>query len=115
MVVLMCNLKPAKMRGIVSQAMVMCANCPEKVEIIDPPAGSVPGDRIVFEGYPGEIFKHICPIFVFYPIKSVKRSRSGTFDAMSSNWALHQSLPKEEVKPISYPQSALSKTPNGSS
>ena len=53
MVVLMCNLKPAKMRGIVSQAMVMCANCPEKVEIIDPPQGSVPGDRIVFEGYSG--------------------------------------------------------------
>jgi len=50
----MCNLKPAKMRGIVSQAMVMCANCPEKVEIIDPPPGSAPGDRIVFEGYLGK-------------------------------------------------------------
>eukprot|EP00058_Branchiostoma_floridae_P026013 XP_002611503.1 hypothetical protein BRAFLDRAFT_117196 [Branchiostoma floridae] len=52
-VIAMCNLKPAKMRGITSQAMVMCASSPEKVELLDPPAGSQPGDRITFEGYPG--------------------------------------------------------------
>ncbi|KAG7278553.1 hypothetical protein CRUP_033421 [Coryphaenoides rupestris] len=46
MAVLMCNLKPAKMRGVVSQAMVMCASSPDKVEILDPPAGAVPGDRV---------------------------------------------------------------------
>nr|CAB3220761.1 aminoacyl tRNA synthase complex-interacting multifunctional protein 1 [Phallusia mammillata] len=54
MVVLMCNLKPAKMRGVLSQAMVMCADNVENIEIIDPPAGSVPGDKISFDGYPGE-------------------------------------------------------------
>ena len=53
MAVLMCNLKPAKMRGVVSQAMVMCASSPDKVEILDPPAGSVPGDRLTFQGFPG--------------------------------------------------------------
>ena len=42
------------MRGVVSQAMVMCASTPEKVEALDPPPGSVPGDRIVVEEYPGE-------------------------------------------------------------
>merc|ERR1719297_643162 len=31
--ILLCNLKPAKMRGILSEAMVMCACTPEKVEI----------------------------------------------------------------------------------
>ena len=31
MVILLCNLKPAKMRGIVSEAMVMCASTPDKV------------------------------------------------------------------------------------
>lgn len=31
MVVLLCNLKPAKMRGVTSEAMVMCASTPEKV------------------------------------------------------------------------------------
>ena len=71
----------------------VCKTVLKKVEIIDPPAGSVPGDRIVFEGYPGEIFKtYLSDFCIFYPIKSVKTVRvSGTFDAMSSNWALHQS------------------------
>ena len=46
MAVLLCNLKPAKMRGITSQAMVMCASTPDKVEILDPPAGSQPGDEV---------------------------------------------------------------------
>lgn len=53
MVVLLCNLKPAKMRGIASEAMVLCASTPEKVEILIPPPGSVPGDRIVVAGYEG--------------------------------------------------------------
>lgn len=51
MVVLLCNLKPAKMRGITSEAMVMCASTPEKVEILFPPQGAVPGDLVDFEGY----------------------------------------------------------------
>lgn len=33
MVVLLCNLKPAKMRGVLSEAMVMCASTPEKVRV----------------------------------------------------------------------------------
>ncbi len=52
--ILLCNLKPAKMRGIESQAMVMCASTPDKVEILDPPAGSVPGDRVICSDYPGK-------------------------------------------------------------
>lgn len=50
--VVMCNLKPAKMRGIVSEGMVMCASTPEKVEVLTAPAGSVPGDLVHCEGYP---------------------------------------------------------------
>lgn len=41
------------MRGIVSEAMVMCASTPDKIEILDPPLGVVPGDKITFEGYSG--------------------------------------------------------------
>lgn len=52
MVVALCNLKPAKMRGILSEAMVMCASSPDKVEILAPPEGSVPGDLVHVEGYP---------------------------------------------------------------
>lgn len=51
MVIVLCNLKPAKMRGVTSEAMVMCASTPEKVEIMSPPAGAVPGDLISCEGY----------------------------------------------------------------
>ncbi|XP_041839809.1 aminoacyl tRNA synthase complex-interacting multifunctional protein 1a [Melanotaenia boesemani] len=61
MAVLLCNLKPAKMRGVVSQAMVMCASSPDKVEILDPPSGTSPGDRITFQGFPGEPDKELNP------------------------------------------------------
>jgi len=52
--VFMCNLKPAKMRGILSQGMIMCASSPDKVEILEPPEGVVKGDRVFVEGYTGE-------------------------------------------------------------
>ncbi|KAF6128627.1 aminoacyl tRNA synthetase complex interacting multifunctional protein 1 [Phyllostomus discolor] len=61
MVILLCNLKPAKMRGVLSQAMVMCASSPEKVEILAPPNGSVPGDRITFDAFPGDPDKELNP------------------------------------------------------
>ncbi|XP_057700604.1 aminoacyl tRNA synthase complex-interacting multifunctional protein 1a [Corythoichthys intestinalis] len=61
MAILLCNLKPAKMRGVTSQAMVMCASSPEKVEILDPPSGAVPGDRVTFQGFPGEPDKELNP------------------------------------------------------
>ena len=56
LVVALCNLKPAKLRGVLSEAMVMCASDKEnnKVELLEPPEGSVPGDRVVFDQYPGE-------------------------------------------------------------
>ncbi|KAM8880498.1 aminoacyl tRNA synthase complex-interacting multifunctional protein 1a isoform 2-T2 [Spinachia spinachia] len=61
MAVLMCNLKPAKMRGVVSQAMVMCASSADKVEILDPPSGAAPGDRVTFQGFPGAPDKELNP------------------------------------------------------
>ncbi|XP_041462301.1 tyrosine--tRNA ligase, cytoplasmic-like [Lytechinus variegatus] len=55
MVVMLCNLKPQKMRGIESQAMLMCAcienEDPRRIEPLCPPEGSAPGDRVFFEGY----------------------------------------------------------------
>jgi EMAP domain len=52
LVVLLCNLKPVKMRGVTSEAMVMCASTPEKIEILLPPPESIPGDEVHVEGYP---------------------------------------------------------------
>ncbi|CAF3365186.1 unnamed protein product [Rotaria socialis] len=51
LVVILCNLKPAKMRGIMSEGMVMCASTPDKVELLQPPSDCKPGDRIECEGY----------------------------------------------------------------
>uniref|UniRef100_A0AAX7TJL8 Tyrosine--tRNA ligase, cytoplasmic n=1 Tax=Astatotilapia calliptera TaxID=8154 RepID=A0AAX7TJL8_ASTCA len=54
LVLVLCNLKPQKMRGIESQAMLLCASIegePRKVEPLDPPEGSLPGDRVFVEGY----------------------------------------------------------------
>ncbi|CAK1555153.1 unnamed protein product [Leptosia nina] len=53
-VMVLCNLKPAKMRGITSEAMVMCASSPDKVEVLIPPASAVPGDLVSCDGYPRE-------------------------------------------------------------
>ncbi|XP_055316864.1 aminoacyl tRNA synthase complex-interacting multifunctional protein 1-like [Sitodiplosis mosellana] len=51
LLVVFCNLKPAKMRGILSEGMVLCASTPEKVELINVPLNSVPGDPVYTEGY----------------------------------------------------------------
>lgn len=54
-----CNLKPASMRGVKSFAMVLCASAREGkdggVEFVNPPAGSLPGDRVYFEGFEDKV------------------------------------------------------------
>ncbi|KAJ3313296.1 hypothetical protein HDV04_002280 [Boothiomyces sp. JEL0838] len=62
-VVLLCNLKPAKMRGIESQAMVLCATSKDgnTVECLIPPAGAKPGDKCFFDGYQGEPDEQLKP------------------------------------------------------
>ncbi|KAL3147164.1 hypothetical protein ABBQ32_002671 [Trebouxia sp. C0010 RCD-2024] len=54
--VLVCNLKPANMRGVKSHAMVLCATSLDgfQVELVEPPEGSAPGDRVSAQGYEGE-------------------------------------------------------------
>eukprot|EP00004_Rigifila_ramosa_P024932 TRINITY_DN732_c0_g1_i6.p1 TRINITY_DN732_c0_g1~~TRINITY_DN732_c0_g1_i6.p1 ORF type:complete len:261 (+),score=67.79 TRINITY_DN732_c0_g1_i6:826-1608(+) len=51
-----CNLKPAKMRGVESQGMIVAASNAEHtiVELLEVPEGSAPGDRVTWPGYPGE-------------------------------------------------------------
>ncbi|XP_046986550.1 aminoacyl tRNA synthase complex-interacting multifunctional protein 1 [Schistocerca americana] len=52
LVIVLCNLKPVKMRGVLSEGMVMCASSPEKVEVLVPPHTCVPGDEVIVDGYP---------------------------------------------------------------
>ncbi|PVU94493.1 hypothetical protein BB559_002996 [Furculomyces boomerangus] len=73
MVITVCNLKPAAMRGIKSYAMVLCASLPNpetgassKVEFIEPPADAKPGDRASFAG-----FENIEPESLLNPKKKI--------------------------------------------
>jgi len=48
----LCNIKPAKMRGIMSEGMVFCAESAEgKVELLEVPEGVAIGERVTFEGF----------------------------------------------------------------
>lgn len=79
LLVVLCNLKPSKLRGIVSEAMVMCASTPEKVEILSPPPNSLPGDRISFANYPGIVLIVIeNSITLINIIVSYRRTRQTT-------------------------------------
>lgn len=54
LVLVVCNLKPQKMRGVESQAMLLCACSmgePRQIEPLDPPTGSCPGERVFVDGY----------------------------------------------------------------
>ncbi|KAF8394062.1 hypothetical protein HHK36_020264 [Tetracentron sinense] len=55
-VCVLCNLKPATMRGIKSQAMVLAASNSDhtKVELVDPPHSAPVGERVTFPGFEGE-------------------------------------------------------------
>lgn len=55
-VCVLCNLKPATMRGIKSQAMVLAASSNDgtKVELVEPPQASLIGERLKFPGFEGE-------------------------------------------------------------
>jgi len=53
LVVVLCNLKPAAMRGVTSQGMVLCASTATGVEPLDPPAESTLGERVTVAGFPG--------------------------------------------------------------
>lgn len=60
------------MRGVTSEAMVMCASTPEKVEVLSPPPGCSPGDHVHCEGFPRQpdaemnpkkkIFETVAPV-----------------------------------------------------
>nr|XP_046236139.1 aminoacyl tRNA synthase complex-interacting multifunctional protein 1-like [Scatophagus argus] len=53
--VLLCNVKACKQRGVVSQARLLCCSASDDViELLVPPTGSHPGDRVTFLNYPGD-------------------------------------------------------------
>uniref|UniRef100_A0A3B1JKX5 Aminoacyl tRNA synthetase complex interacting multifunctional protein 1b n=1 Tax=Astyanax mexicanus TaxID=7994 RepID=A0A3B1JKX5_ASTMX len=59
--VLLCNVKPVKVRGVQSQARLVCAANQDRIEPLDPPRGALPGDRVTFQNYPGGVEKELNP------------------------------------------------------
>jgi hypothetical protein len=57
-VLVVCNLKAAKIVGFNSNGMVLAAKAEDgsKVELIDPPAGAAVGERVFIEGLTGDPF-----------------------------------------------------------
>eukprot|EP01112_Ceratiomyxa_fruticulosa_P022156 TRINITY_DN8035_c0_g1_i1.p1 TRINITY_DN8035_c0_g1~~TRINITY_DN8035_c0_g1_i1.p1 ORF type:complete len:451 (-),score=158.55 TRINITY_DN8035_c0_g1_i1:201-1478(-) len=60
-VALLCNLKPAKLRGVLSMAMVLAASTEDhkQVELVTPPEDAQIGERLYVEGFAGDFEKEI--------------------------------------------------------
>ncbi|EJC98109.1 uncharacterized protein FOMMEDRAFT_24110 [Fomitiporia mediterranea MF3/22] len=86
--VAVCNLKPANMRGVKSHAMVLCASLEEdgikRIELIQPPSGSKPGDRVYFEG---EKFENATPLSQLNPKKKIFETIQPGFKTLPSKEA----------------------------
>jgi tRNA-binding EMAP/Myf-like protein len=73
LLVAVCNLKPANMRGVKSFAMVLAATSPDgkegmgSVELIAVPEGSQPGDRVFFEGCENDLPLECVPLCMLSP------------------------------------------------
>uniref|UniRef100_A0A1B0C8P7 Putative tyrosine--trna ligase cytoplasmic n=1 Tax=Lutzomyia longipalpis TaxID=7200 RepID=A0A1B0C8P7_LUTLO len=63
LVVVLCNLKAAKMRGVESRGMVLCTSNADHtdVEPLCVPATSQPGDRVTVEGFSGQPDEQLNP------------------------------------------------------
>lgn len=51
LVVVLCNLKATKLRGHLSEGMIVCANGNDLVEPLNPPENSIPGDLVHCENF----------------------------------------------------------------
>ncbi|KAK1290446.1 putative methionine--tRNA ligase [Acorus calamus] len=88
-VCVLCNLKPASMRGIKSQAMVLAAsnNDYTKVELVDPPESAQVGERVTFPGFSGE------PDDVLNPKKKVWETLQTDLQTNAELVACYQGVP----------------------
>ena len=87
-VVVVANMKPSKMRGVESQAVVLCGTGPDgKTEFVVPPAGVPNGERVVFSTFPGE------PDDVLNPKKKVFEAVQTGFEILSDSTAAFKGCP----------------------
>ncbi|KXN88171.1 hypothetical protein AN958_07630 [Leucoagaricus sp. SymC.cos] len=86
--VAICNLKPANMRGVKSFAMVLAATSKDGkeggIELIQPPPGSKPGERVYFEGAE---FENTTPLSQLNPKKKIFETIQPGFTTLESREA----------------------------
>jgi len=63
MVLVVCNLKPANLKGVRSEAMVLAASNDDhtQVQLLIPPQGSKVGERVTVEGFSGDADEQLNP------------------------------------------------------
>lgn len=76
LVVVLCNLKPAKLKGIESKGMVLCASVTndddtKSVEPLVAPEGAIPGDIVYVEGYEAEVRESLHHCTLPYILSSI--------------------------------------------
>ena len=87
-VVCVANMKPSKMRGVESTAMVLCGtNAEGKTEPVHPPEGAANGTRLLCEGFSGE------PDAVLNPRKKVFEQVSAEFSVTAEGLATYKGVP----------------------
>jgi tRNA-binding EMAP/Myf-like protein len=81
-------MKPSKMRGVESTAMVLCGtNAEGKTEPVQPPEGAANGTRLLCEGFSGE------PDAVLNPRKKVFEQVSADFSVTADGLATYKGVP----------------------
>ena len=87
-VVCVANMKPSKMRGVESAAMVLCGtNAEGKTELVTPPEATAVGARITVEGFSGEADPQL------NPRKKVFETVSADFAVTSEGVAAYKGVP----------------------
>ena len=87
-VVCVANMKPSKMRGVESTAMVLCGtNAEGKTELVTPPEATAVGARITVEGFSGEADSQL------NPRKKVFETVSADFTVTPEGVAAYKGVP----------------------
>jgi len=102
LVVVLCNLKPAKLKGIESKGMVLCASVDngdsKSVEPLVAPEGSVAGDKVHVDGFEGKPDEQLNPKKKVWDKLAVDLKTSNC-DKCLAQWQGNQLLaPKGEIK-----------------
>jgi len=87
-VVCVANMKPSKMRGVESTAMVLCGtNAEGKTEPVSPPEGAANGARVTCEGFSGDADP------VLNPKKKIFEAVSADFSVTTDGFAAYKGVP----------------------